>query len=69
MTLRQSLTLCALLVPLASCGTVNEAPSCAGWQPVQMAPTTVDYMAQSDPQALRAVIGHMRFGRAQGCWE
>ncbi|ADO42396.1 hypothetical protein EIO_1253 [Ketogulonicigenium vulgare Y25] len=61
------LTWLTALSVLASCGPRIEA-GCAGWRQVQVAGATVDYLAEQDPQALRALIGHQEFGMAAGCW-
>ncbi|WP_273687139.1 hypothetical protein [Ketogulonicigenium vulgare] len=62
-----TLTLLAALGALASCGQTVEA-GCAGWRQIQVVGATVDYLAEKDPQALRALIGHQEFGVAAGCW-
>lgn len=66
--MRLKLMLTLLLAPatLASCAPV--ANDCAGWRPVRMAGPSIDYLAAHDPAALAAVIGHMEFGKARGCW-
>jgi len=52
---------------LASCATPN-TDACAGWRPVQADSATVDFLAQNDPDTLKAMIGHQQTGQARGCW-
>ena len=67
MRLRNTLTLLAALMTLASCAPTADA-GCAGWRPIRVAGETVDYLAARDPQTLAALIAHQEFGQAQGCW-
>lgn len=61
------LTLCAVPLVLASCATPN-TDGCAGWRPIRASAEAVDYLAQNDAAALKAMIAHAEFGLAQGCW-
>jgi hypothetical protein len=41
---------------------------CSGWQQIQIKHETAVWLDQNDQQALRGLIGHQEFGKAQGCW-
>jgi hypothetical protein len=56
------------LVPAASCAPVA-SDTCAGWKPVYLAGSTVDYMAANDPEPLKVLIGNHEFGKTAGCWK
>lgn len=66
MTLHRTLIWLAVPAMLASCGPSVEG--CAGWRPIRVADATVDHLAESDPQALAALIAHHEMGQAMGCW-
>jgi hypothetical protein len=68
MTLTRILTLCAAPMILASCVASGPSDGCAGWRPVRMSAATVDYLAQNDPETLKALIAHQETGKARGCW-
>ena len=64
---RKTLILLTAPAVLASC--VAQAPNeCAGWRKITGAGSSVEWLAQNDPQMLRGVIGHNETGKAQGCW-
>ena len=68
MRLTKTLTLCAALSLLASCVTPN-TDGCAGWRKVQASDEAVGWLAAHDPEALKDVISHAEYGKAQGCWK
>jgi hypothetical protein len=55
-------------VALASCVASGPSDGCAGWRPVRVSAATVDYLAQNDPETLKALIAHQETGKARGCW-
>ena len=57
-----------LIVPSVAASCVQTSDTCAGWKPVYMAAATADFMAQSDPGPLKAIIGNHEFGKSRGCW-
>lgn len=61
----KTLTLLAVLGGLASCGP-NDA--CAGWRKINILDKTLDFMAENDEVALKALIGHQETGIERGCW-
>ena len=63
----KTLTSLLALAPLALCA-VPSPDGCAGWRPVQADSATVDFLAQNDPDTLKAMIGHQETGTARGCW-
>jgi hypothetical protein len=67
MTSLKTLILLTGLAALASCAPVAN-DTCAGWKPVYLAGSTVDYMAAHDPQPLKTMIGNHEFGKAADCW-
>lgn len=54
-----------LLAALASCGPSDR---CAGWEQIQIADATVDYLNTNDRPALQGLVANHRFGQEQGCW-
>lgn len=61
------LTLPLWLVPVASCAPVT-SDACTGWQQVQLAGASVDYLAAHDPSALAEMIGNQMYGRKLCGW-
>jgi hypothetical protein len=68
MKLTKTLILLIALGALASCVTTAPSDGCAGWRPVRVSAATVDYLAQNDPETLKALIAHQETGTARGCW-
>lgn len=52
---------------LVSCAPVTSDP-CAGWQQIQLAGASVDYLAAHDPPALAEMIGNQLQGRKLCGW-
>ncbi|WP_292131681.1 hypothetical protein, partial [Mesorhizobium sp.] len=59
-----ALLICAL--SLAACTT--SASNCAGWNRINLKPTSAVYLAGNDVGAGQGIAAHNRYGAAQGCW-
>ena len=62
------LTLLPALV-LLGCQIPSPSDRCAGFAKITGADASVVWLAQNDPQFLKAVIAHDEFGAKQGCWK
>ena len=66
-TSRKILILSVALGALASCAK-TEPSGCAGWRPVTVSESTLDYLNKNDKQALSEIVGHAEFGKKMGCF-
>lgn len=56
------------LICLILSGCQTNSTNCAGWKPIPLKPASAVYLAGNDEKAAGALVGHDRYGKAQGCW-